>query len=777
MATRLHITTEYLEPSADRWDSAYTTVNTTSSDWDSSYTWVINNSADAQFSTVSALSLSGTFFGDGSNLIGASLPGQADLNTVVRAASGNWNNGYNTGLVFQGVSGSYTTFQYVNSSFLPLSGGTINGPVSIAGNLFVTGTATYINVTDFQVSDPLIYLGIQNQSDILDIGFIGVYRPVGDSVEHRHVGLIRNHQDKKWLLFSNLSACPLSGIGPNPKLDDPSIIIDTLRANLEGNLTTNTTVSGNLNVQGELSIKNSNGYRVARFESLAGYPLEIHTADEGLEAGYSATRGSIGRDPDGLKVYYGTNLNGTEWGEVLYLDRNKDGSIARNKLSLNTAALMASGSFVSTTNYQNASGNWENTYTTVKNNSATNWNYQGTDLKALTGKYENTFTTVQSNSSTNWNYQGTDLKQLSANWQSTYLSVSALSATWNLPSTDLNTVANYLSTNNIIMQTVSAISLSGTFFGNGSNLTGLTLPGQQNINTVVQSNSANWNSVYTTVLSNSATTWNYQGTDVKALTSKYENTFTTVQSNSGNWNTAYNVATAYSSISSTFATRNFVDNKFLPLSGGNLTGELSGTTIKLTNTTFTGKTVQAISLTGTNLFVEIEISGGIKKYLQLFDIEQPLTTYFVDFEDGTKGSYGSGNVILNGLSWNMTECLIGTLSQDWKNGLRSARLRGFTNSEMTMLQDKTGGIGTITFFYSRYATDAQVQWIVEYSINGGVTWIPVGTFTADGTVQQFTAVVNQPSSGRIRIRHNSGGDGSTNRRTNVDNITITGVIT
>lgn len=61
------------------------------------------------------------------------------------------------------------------------------------------------------------------------------------------------------------------------------------------------------------------------------------------------------------------------------------------------------------------------------------------------------------------------------------------------------------------------------------------------MNTYVWSNSANYNidkisPVYTTVNSNSATTWNYQGTDVKSLTANWQNTYTTVQSNSAtNW--------------------------------------------------------------------------------------------------------------------------------------------------------------------------------------------------------------------------------------------------
>lgn len=45
----------------------------------------------------------------------------------------------------------------------------------------------------------------------------------------------------------------------------------------------------------------------------------------------------------------------------------------------------------------------------------------------------------------------------------------------------------------------------------------------------------NISSVYTTVNSNSALTWNYQGTDVKSLTSNWQNTYTTVNVNSAIW--------------------------------------------------------------------------------------------------------------------------------------------------------------------------------------------------------------------------------------------------
>ena len=49
--------------------------------------------------------------------------------------------------------------------------------------------------------------------------------------------------------------------------------------------------------------------------------------------------------------------------------------------------------------------------------------------------------------------------------------------------------------------------------------------------------------------------------------------------NSNQWNTAYNTSTVYQSASSSFATKSTLSN-YLPLSGGTLTGGLTGTTVK-----------------------------------------------------------------------------------------------------------------------------------------------------------------------------------------------------
>ena len=91
-------------------------------------------------------------------------------------------------------------------------------------------------------------------------------------------------------------------------------------------------------------------------------------------------------------------------------------------------------------------------------------------------------------------------------------------------------------------------------------------------------NSNQWNSSYTTVNANSATTWNYQGTDVKALTGNWQSTYATVSSLSANWATS--------------------STKYLPLSGGTISGNLTvtGTTSLSTTTVSDGLTSQHIQI-------------------------------------------------------------------------------------------------------------------------------------------------------------------------------------
>jgi hypothetical protein len=148
-----------------------------------------------------------------------------------------------------------------------------------------------------------------------------------------------------------------------------------------------------------------------------------------------------------------------------------------------------------------------------------------------TAELRTTFETFRNSLPAEFKYQGADLKALSANWQSTFTTVQSDSATWNEAYT--------------LIQANSA-----------------TWEADSSEDLEVRALSANWESVYSTVQANSSVEWNYQGTDLKDLSANWEGTFSIVQANSA---TSWDNSLANS----------YADSKFLPLSGGDLTGAIS----------------------------------------------------------------------------------------------------------------------------------------------------------------------------------------------------------
>jgi hypothetical protein len=125
---------------------------------------------------------------------------------------------------------------YVGTGGANINGDTtITGNIGVTGNFTVTGNLNYQNVTDLVVGDPLIYIGEDNTSDLVDLGLVVSY----DDGTYQHGGMARNHTDGVWKFFSNVIA-------------EPTTVIDWANAVMApvqtGNLTaSNITATGNVN--------------------------------------------------------------------------------------------------------------------------------------------------------------------------------------------------------------------------------------------------------------------------------------------------------------------------------------------------------------------------------------------------------------------------------------------------------------------------------------------------------------------------------------------------
>jgi hypothetical protein len=173
------------------------------------------------------------------NTIGASpLAGSTSLVTTGTVTTGTW------GAALAATSGTInnTSIGATTPSTGRFTTLESSGNLTVGGTLTVAGSAAYVNTNNLIVKDPIIFLAEGNLTDAVDIGFTGAYNH--GSVPRRHTGLVRDFGDKKWTLFSNLSAEVLSATNIN--FNDPSIVIDTLRANIEGTVTGNASTATTL---------------------------------------------------------------------------------------------------------------------------------------------------------------------------------------------------------------------------------------------------------------------------------------------------------------------------------------------------------------------------------------------------------------------------------------------------------------------------------------------------------------------------------------------------
>ena len=110
---------------------------------------------------------------------------------------------------------------------------TINNNLTVAGNLYIRGTAVTVDSATVILNDSLVKFGNANPANSLDLGFYGEYVNAGNV---NYSGLYRDHLDGKFRVFYGSNVNPT---GNTISTSDYGYTIATLVANLTGG-----TVSG-----------------------------------------------------------------------------------------------------------------------------------------------------------------------------------------------------------------------------------------------------------------------------------------------------------------------------------------------------------------------------------------------------------------------------------------------------------------------------------------------------------------------------------------------------
>ena len=177
---------------------------------------------------------------------------------------------------------------------------TIDGDVTIAGNLIIQGTHTTINTTSSTVEDPILYLAANNySSDAVDIGIAANYY---DGATQRHTGFFRNAGTKEYYVFDNYTP-ELSG---NNAIDVTDASFNKANVNA-GYIKATGVISNGVNLNNAITIvQGVNDGQNTRMSIIEGVNVGQNTA-----IGYADTKAQSAWDTANGAVYpVGTLSNG-----------------------------------------------------------------------------------------------------------------------------------------------------------------------------------------------------------------------------------------------------------------------------------------------------------------------------------------------------------------------------------------------------------------------------------------------------------------------------------
>lgn len=138
-----------------------------------------------------------------------------------------------------------------------------------------------------------------------------------------------------------------------------------------------------------------------------------------------------------------------------------------------------------------------------------------------------------------------------------------------------------------------------------------------------------------------------------------------------------------------------------------------------------------------------------------------------NFENASKSTYSAGSVQLAGGEWYFEDALIGSGTNDIKNGSKSIRIR---ESGIISMNYDIIGVKDVSFKYAAYQGDGDSDFELWASTNSGSNWTKIGGQKTNGnTFATASFSINISTKVRFEIRKTSGGV----NRLNIDDIVIT----
>ncbi len=174
--------------------------------------------------------------------------------------------------------------------------------------------------------------------------------------------------------------------------------------------------------------------------------------------------------------------------------------------------------------------------------------------------------------------------------------------------------------------------------------------------------------------------------------------------------------------------------------------------------TFTGSLT---ATAGTYTSEEIDIHGTCSS----------VPTFHEDFEADAHGfgSYGPHSAPYQGTAAGWEFNNVGLYTSDaGHESNQSVRFGKTSTSSISMTTDRPRGIGTVSFWAKYWGSESNPEIAVQYSTDGGETYISAGTATvSSGSWQQYTVHVGCGRPARVRLQQQTGS------RLNLDDIEMT----